>query len=119
MRSLFLLKLVLIERAGLESRPLLEAQRALVLPAVEALETRLRQSIGTEKVFVRFRLETTRAVVDFIDSMLAEDQRPAELLRVRSCVTYLARWADSLSTGRPPVLALGSGCRAPPATSFD
>lgn len=73
-RSLFLLKLVLIERAGLESAPLLEAQRALVVPAVEALETRLRQSIGTEKVFVRFRLETTRAVVDFIDSMLAEER---------------------------------------------
>jgi DNA-binding PadR family transcriptional regulator len=73
-RSLFLLKLVLIERAGLESRPLLEAQRKLVAPAVAALEARLRNSIGTEKVFVRFRLETTRAVVEFIDSMLAESR---------------------------------------------
>ncbi len=74
-RSLFLLKLVLIERAGLESAPLLAAQRALVLPAIDALETRLHQSIGTEKVFVRFRLETTRAVIDFIDSMLTEERR--------------------------------------------
>lgn len=74
-RSLFVLKLVLIERAGLESTPLLRAQRALVVPAVEALETRLRQSAGTESVFVRFRLETTRAVIEFIDSLLAEEAR--------------------------------------------
>ena len=76
-RSLFLLKLVLIERSGLESAPLLAAQRALVLPAVEALEARLRQSVGTEKVFVRFRLETTRAVIDFIDRMLEDERRTA------------------------------------------
>jgi DNA-binding PadR family transcriptional regulator len=73
-RSLFLLKLVLIVRARLDNRPLLLAQRALVGPAVEALEARLRQSVGTERVFLRFRLETTRAVIDFIDAMLAEQQ---------------------------------------------
>lgn len=73
-RSLFLLKLVLIVRARLDNRPLLQAQRALVVPAVRALEARLRQSSGTERVFVRFRLETTRAVIDFIDSMLADEQ---------------------------------------------
>ena len=33
-RSLFLLKLVLSERAGLDSRPLLRAQRAVTVPAV-------------------------------------------------------------------------------------
>ena len=71
-RSLFLLKLVLIERAGLEKRPLLEAQRALTVPALAALEARLRQSVGSEEIFVRFRLETTRSVVDFIDGILAE-----------------------------------------------
>jgi DNA-binding PadR family transcriptional regulator len=69
-RSLLLLKLVLLERAGLDNRPLLEAQRALTVPAVAALEGRLRRSIGTEHVFVRFRLETTRSVVHFIDGML-------------------------------------------------
>ncbi|HEY4347428.1 MAG TPA: PadR family transcriptional regulator [Gaiellaceae bacterium] len=71
-RSLFLLKLVLIERAGLEREPLLVAQQALTAPALEALEARLLHSVGTEEVFVRFRLETTRAVVRFIDSLLAE-----------------------------------------------
>jgi DNA-binding PadR family transcriptional regulator len=75
-RSLFLLKLVLIERAGLESGPLLRAQRALTVPAVGALEERLRQSVGSEQIFVRFRLETTRSVVAFIDGMLAEPKAP-------------------------------------------
>lgn len=73
LRSLFLLKLLLILRAGLERRPLLEAQRAVVVPAVEALHARLRTSVGTERIFVSFRLETTRAVIDFIDALLAED----------------------------------------------
>jgi hypothetical protein len=45
------------------------------VPAVEALETRLRESAGSESVFVRFRLESTRAVIEFIDSMLAEETR--------------------------------------------
>jgi len=71
-RSLFLLKLVLIVRAGLEPAALLVAQRALTVPSVETLEARLGQSEGTEQVFVRFRLETTRAVIAFIDAMLAE-----------------------------------------------
>lgn len=71
-RSLFLLKLVLIERAGLPSHPLLMAQREQTVPAVSALEQRLRTSAGSEHVFVRFRLESTKAVVDFIDGLLAE-----------------------------------------------
>jgi DNA-binding PadR family transcriptional regulator len=75
-RSLFLLKLVLLERAGLDPRPLLEAQRAVTLAALAALESRLRRSVGTEQVFVRFRLETTGSVLHFIDSML-QDVRPA------------------------------------------
>lgn len=75
-RSLLLLKLVLLERAGLDNQPLLEAQRELTVAAVEALEARLRRSIGTEHVFVLFRLETTRSVVRFIDGLLA-DRHPA------------------------------------------
>jgi DNA-binding PadR family transcriptional regulator len=71
-RSLLLLKLVLIDRGGLDRAPLLRAQRALVVPAVEALESRLAESSGSEAIFVRFRLESTRAVIDFIDGLLAE-----------------------------------------------
>jgi PadR family transcriptional regulator AphA len=71
-RSLLLLKLVLIERARLDREPLLRAQRAVVVPAIAALERRLAQSRGSEAIFVRFRLESTRAVLDFIDGLLAE-----------------------------------------------
>ena len=71
-RSLFLLKLILADRAGLDREPLLHAQRTLVVPAVRALEKRLAESRGSEAIFVRFRLESTRAVVEFIDGLLAE-----------------------------------------------
>ena len=63
-----------LERAGLENRPLLEAQRAVTVPSIAALETRLATSVGAEHVFVRFRLESTRSVVFFIDGMLEEAQ---------------------------------------------
>jgi PadR family transcriptional regulator AphA len=68
-RSLFLLKLVLLGRAGLDRRPLLEAQREQTVAAVEALEARLRESAGVEHILTRFRLETTRSVIAFIDSL--------------------------------------------------
>jgi PadR family transcriptional regulator AphA len=71
-RSLFLLKLILLERAGLDPRPLLESQRAQVDPAIEALEERLAESTGTEEILVRYRLESTRAVLHFIDSLLGQ-----------------------------------------------
>jgi hypothetical protein len=71
-RSLLLLKLVLIDRARLDRDPLLHAQRELVVPAIAALEQRLADSGGSEAIFLRFRLESTRAVLDFIDGLLAE-----------------------------------------------
>jgi PadR family transcriptional regulator AphA len=76
-RSLFLLKVVLIDRASLDAVPLLEAQRAAVLPAVEALETRLAASSGSQQILVRFRLESTRAVLHFIDALLDEGRSRA------------------------------------------
>ena len=76
-RSLFLLKLILIERSGLDAGPLLEAERALVLPVVERLEERLGESTGSEAIFVRFRLETTRAVLYFVDGLLAQRRSSA------------------------------------------
>jgi DNA-binding PadR family transcriptional regulator len=80
-RSL-LLKLVLIDRAGLDRDPLLHAQRALVVPAIATLERRLAESSGSEAIFVRFRLESTRAVLDFIDGLLAEHPRAIAVTRL-------------------------------------
>ena len=72
MRSLFLLKLLLSEHAGVERRPLRLAQHALALPALGALEARPHRGVGAEHVLVRFRLETTQSVVEFIDGLLAD-----------------------------------------------
>ena len=51
---------------------LLEAQRALAVPAVEALEARSREAVGPESVFVRSRLATTGAGVAFIDRLILQ-----------------------------------------------
>jgi PadR family transcriptional regulator AphA len=70
MRSVFLLKLVLLQRAGLDRQPLLRAQRALVADATGELEARLRSSIGVENILARFRLENSRSMLTFIDTEL-------------------------------------------------
>jgi DNA-binding PadR family transcriptional regulator len=73
-RSVFVLKLILIRRAGRETRPLLEAQRDVIAPLIEALRLKLDASKGSERVVNRFRLETTRAVIDFIDALLDQEE---------------------------------------------
>ena len=82
-RSLFLLKLILIDRAGLDPEQLLERQRASTLPAVETLESRLTASSSAERILVRFRLESTRAVVHFIDGLLEERRSRASSAAAR------------------------------------
>jgi DNA-binding PadR family transcriptional regulator len=69
-RSLLLLKLVFAERAGVDPRPMLGAQQKTVAAAVASLEARIRSSAGSDAILLRFRLETTRAVLRFLDSML-------------------------------------------------
>jgi DNA-binding PadR family transcriptional regulator len=72
MRPLFLLKLVLAERAGITPPPILAAQAEAFTGAVESLEIELAESSGTERLLVRFRLESTRAALHFIASLLEE-----------------------------------------------
>src|SRR5262245_37790398 len=48
-RSLFLLKLILVERASLDPVPLLEAQRAAVIQAIRTLEVLLVASTGSQR----------------------------------------------------------------------
>jgi len=72
MRPLFLLKLVLAQRAGIAPPPILASQHAAFTEIVESLETDLAESSGTERILIRFRLESTRSALHFIDS-LAED----------------------------------------------
>jgi hypothetical protein len=49
---------------------MLEAQHATIRAAASVLETRMRVSIGTEAILLRFRLESTRAVLRFVEGLL-------------------------------------------------
>lgn len=73
-RSLFLLKVVLSQRAGIAIEPLLVAQRAVIVPFVHLLEAQLDDASPLappyEATMRRFRLDTTESIVRFIDTML-------------------------------------------------
>jgi DNA-binding PadR family transcriptional regulator len=79
-RSLFLLKVVLSQRAGLELQPLLVAQRTLLLPFVAWLEAQLDDvdpaTEPTDEAVLYFRLATARATVAFIDHLLDPARKP-------------------------------------------
>jgi DNA-binding PadR family transcriptional regulator len=77
-RSLLLLKLVFADRLDVDPRPMLEAQHDANTASVAALEERIDVSRGTERMLLRFRLETTRAVLRFIEDMLAVEPVSAE-----------------------------------------
>jgi DNA-binding PadR family transcriptional regulator len=72
-RSLLLLKLVFAERLGIDPTPMLLAERAAIGRAIASLETRIRRSHGTEEMLLRFRLESTRAVMRFLEGVLERE----------------------------------------------
>jgi DNA-binding PadR family transcriptional regulator len=78
-RSLFLLKVVLSQRAGIDVEPLLVAQRAVLVPFVAWLEAQLDDvdPVGApgEATMLYFRLETARTIVRFIDGLLDDPGR--------------------------------------------
>jgi DNA-binding PadR family transcriptional regulator len=69
-RSLLLLKLVFADRLGVDARPMLEAEHEAIAMSIGSLETRIGASSGTEKILLRFRLESTRAVLRFVEGTL-------------------------------------------------
>ena len=78
-RSLFLLKVVLSQRVGIDVEPLLVAQRAVLVPFVTWLEAQLDDAdpIGSpgEATIIYFRLETAKTIVRFIDGMLDDPSK--------------------------------------------
>jgi DNA-binding PadR family transcriptional regulator len=79
-RSLFLLKVVLSQRAGIDTKPLLEAQRRTMQPFIAWLEAQLDDAdpdMPDEHTVLSFRLESARMVVHFIDATLAGRGKPA------------------------------------------
>jgi DNA-binding PadR family transcriptional regulator len=73
-RSLFLLKVVLSQRVGIDVEPLLVAQRAVLIPFLTWLEAQLDDvdPVGSpgEATMLYFRLETAKTIMRFIDGML-------------------------------------------------
>lgn len=84
-RSLFLLKLALLERSGATAQPLLAAQRTLLQPQIQALRSSRSSSTGFDAILAAWRLEASEAVLRFIED--AEDAtdalRPARPRRRR------------------------------------
>jgi len=78
-RSLFLLKVVLAKRLGIDTEPLLVAQRALLAPFVTWLEARLDDvdpvAEPAEEAVLFFRHATARTTIAFIDHVLEAKAR--------------------------------------------
>ena len=70
MRSLLLLKLVFAARAHVDSRELLEGQRDILQGTVEALSARTAGSVGADAILLRFRAESSQALLRFVEGLL-------------------------------------------------
>lgn len=69
-RSLLMLKLVYLDRAGIDPAPLLRAQRLMLQEVLRAIRRRARESEGFEHTLAIWRLESIRALIRFIDAVL-------------------------------------------------
>jgi DNA-binding PadR family transcriptional regulator len=86
-RSELLVKLALLDRAGTDPGPLIEAQQEHLIPVAQALEARLASSCGFDRTLVLWRSETISATLRFLDAMRSDAQerakRPALAARSR------------------------------------
>jgi PadR family transcriptional regulator AphA len=74
-RSELLLKLALLDRAGENPMPLLRAQRAVLEPLVEAIESRRAHSGGFDTTLLAWRRATAVAALDFLDTIAPAESR--------------------------------------------
>jgi DNA-binding PadR family transcriptional regulator len=65
-RSELMVKLALHDRAGADSRPLVRAQLAQLVPVAAALDDRLRTATGFERTLVLWRHEAMMATLQFL-----------------------------------------------------
>jgi PadR family transcriptional regulator AphA len=70
-RSELLIKLLFLDRAGVDATPLLRAQAAMVEPMLEGLRSQLARTVGFDSTLVRWRIYSTEALAQFLDSLLA------------------------------------------------
>jgi DNA-binding PadR family transcriptional regulator len=73
-RSELMVKLALLDRSGTDSRDLLRAQLARLLPVAAALEDRLRATTGFEHTLVLWRYEAMTATLRFLQTLAAQDE---------------------------------------------
>ncbi len=73
-RSELLVKLALLDRSGIDSRDLLQAQLARLLPVAAALDDRLRATTGFEHTLVLWRHEAMAATMRFLETLAAQNK---------------------------------------------
>jgi len=69
-RSLLLLKLLFLERADADPRPLLDAQRERFEGITERLQDAVSAASGFDRTLLRWRLENATAALRFIEAVL-------------------------------------------------
>lgn len=77
MRSELLLKLALLDRAGEDPLPLLQAQRTVLEPLFTAIEERRAGSSGFEATLLAWRRANAVAALDFLDTLTTGTGTPA------------------------------------------
>jgi DNA-binding PadR family transcriptional regulator len=70
-RSELMMKLALLDRSGSDSRDLVQAQLARLLPVAAALEDRLRATTGFEHTLVLWRHAALTATMRFLEALTA------------------------------------------------
>lgn len=75
-RTEFLLKVVLIDRAGGDPAPLILAQKEVLAPVVEAIAEHHRGTRGSERTVSLWRMRSARAALQFLDELAAERASP-------------------------------------------
>ncbi len=70
-RSELLVKLLLLDRAGIDATPLLRAQAAMVGPMLESLRIQLGRDGGFDSTIVRWRIYSTEALARFLGDLLS------------------------------------------------
>ena len=70
-RSELLVKLALLDRAGVDPRDLLRAQRGQLAPIAAALASEMRTATGYDRVLAVWRHESVSATLRFLDALLA------------------------------------------------
>lgn len=71
-RTAFLVKLVLLERAGVDPAPLIRSQVEAISPVVDAIAERHRATEGSGRAVSLWRLRSAQATLAFLEELAAE-----------------------------------------------